>query len=155
MVRPHPLDPGLDPHEKVLARLARREDVADRVHYVDHGKLHEVLPAVSGAVCVNSTAGLAAVEFGCPTAVLGRAHYDMPGLTHQGGLDSFWTSALAPDGSLYEAFRSVLMAATQINGAYATPRGRELAVREAVRRLLIAEPDTLAATESEPYRKMG
>jgi capsular polysaccharide export protein len=79
-----------------------------------------MLPSMRGAVCVNSTAGLAAVEFGCPTVVLGRALYDMPGLTHQGGIDSFWRSADVPDHSLYEAFRDVMMATTQINGAYAT-----------------------------------
>ncbi len=62
--------------------------------------------------------------------------YDMQGLTHQGGIDSFWTSAEAPDSSLYEAFRDVMMATTQVNGAYATKRGRELAVPEAARRLL-------------------
>jgi capsular polysaccharide export protein len=136
VVRPHPFDHGLDPHEPVLAKLARREGVADRVHSVERGKLHEVLPMISGAVCVNSTAGLAAVEFGCPTAVLGRALYDMPGLTHQRGLDSFWQDPDRPNAALYQAFRNVLMAATQINGAYATRRGRELAVSEAARRLL-------------------
>jgi capsular polysaccharide export protein len=145
LVRPHPLDHGLDPHERVLARLARRAGVSERVHYVDHGKLHEMLPKITGAVCVNSTAGLAAVEFGCPTIALGRALYDMPGLTHQGGLDTFWTCAAQPDPSLYDAFRSVLMAATQINGAYATRRGRELAIPEAARRLLQVEPEVFAS----------
>ena len=139
LVRPHPLDHGLDDHESILAKLARREGVAGRVHFVDHGKLHEILPVMSGAVCVNSTAGLAAVEFGCPTVVLGRALYDMQGLTHQGGIDSFWTCAETPDRSLYEAFRDVMMATTQVNGAYATKRGRELAVPEAARRLLRGE----------------
>jgi capsular polysaccharide export protein len=136
LVRPHPLDHGLDDHESILTKLARREAVTGRVHFVDHGKLHEILPVMSGAVCVNSTAGLAAVEFGCPTVVLGRALYDMQGLTHQGGIDSFWTRAETPDPSLYEAFRDVMMATTQVNGAYATKRGRELAVPEAARRLL-------------------
>jgi capsular polysaccharide export protein len=136
LVRPHPLDHGLDDHESILAKLARGQGVAERVHFVDHGKLHEILPVMSGAVCVNSTAGLAAVEFGCPTVVLGRALYDMRGLTHQGGIDSFWSSAEPPDPDLYEAFRNVMMATTQLNGAYATKRGRELAVPEAARRLL-------------------
>jgi capsular polysaccharide export protein len=136
LVRPHPLDHGLDDHEGVLAKLAAQSGVAGRVHFVDYGKLHEILPLMSGAVCVNSTAGLAAVEFGRPTVVLGRALYDMPGLTHQGGLDSFWRSPQAPDPALYDAFRDVLMATTQINGAYATRRGRALAVPEAGRRLL-------------------
>jgi capsular polysaccharide export protein len=98
--------------------------------------LHEILPLMSGAVCVNSTAGLAAVEFGKPTVVLGRALYDMPGLTHQDGIDTFWRSPQAPDPRLYEAFRQVMMATTQVNGAYATRRGRALAVPEAGARLL-------------------
>jgi len=136
LVRPHPLDHGLDPHEPVIQKLSRCYGVEGRVHYVDHGKLHEILPLMKGAVCVNSTAGLAAVEFGCPTIVLGRAVYDMPGLTHQGGLDSFWRSGETPDPSLYLAFRSILMATTQVNGAYATRRGRNLAVAEAADRML-------------------
>jgi capsular polysaccharide export protein len=141
LVRPHPLDHGLDDHEGVITKLSRREGIVGRVHFVDHGKLHELLPSISGAVCVNSTAGLAAVEFGCPTVVLGRALYDMPGLTHQGGIDSFWRSADVPDNDLYEAFRDVMMATTQINGAYATRRGRALAVPEAARRLLRSDPE--------------
>jgi capsular polysaccharide export protein len=76
------------------------------------------------------------VEFGRPTVVLGRALYDMPGLTHQRGLDSFWQDPDRPDEALYVAFRNVLMAATQLNGAYATRRGRALALSEAARRLL-------------------
>jgi capsular polysaccharide export protein len=136
LVRPHPFDHGLDPHEPVIRKLSRRYGVEGRVHYVDHGKLHEILPLMTGAVCVNSTAGLAAVEFGCPTVVLGRAVYDMPGLTHQGGLDSFWRAGEAPDSNLYLAFRSIMMATTQINGAYATRRGRALAVPQAAQRML-------------------
>jgi capsular polysaccharide export protein len=145
LVRPHPLDHGLDDHERILAKLARRAGVTGRVHFVDHGKLHEILPVMSGAVCVNSTAGLAAVEFGCPTVVLGRALYDMRGLTHQGGIDTFWRSAEAPDGDLYVAFRDVIMATTQINGAYATRRGRDLAVPEAAARLLRGDADLYAS----------
>lgn len=135
MVRPHPLDPGLDPHERILARIAAEAGVADRVAFVDDGKLHEILPRIAGAVCVNSTAGLAAIEFGRPTLVLGRAIYDMRGLTHQGGLDRFWTAPEAPDAALYQAFRKVVLAKTQVNGAFATPRGRELAVKAVAARL--------------------
>jgi capsular polysaccharide export protein len=141
LVRPHPLDHGLDDHEGVLEKLAERTGVAGRVHFVDHGKLHEILPLMRGAVCVNSTAGLAAVEFDRPTVVLGRALYDMPGLTHQGGLDTFWRAPEKPDPTLYQSFRDVIMATTQINGAYATRRGRALAVPEAGRRLLQGDHD--------------
>jgi len=136
MVRPHPLDPGLDPHERVLTQIAAEAGVGSRVAFVDDGKLHEILPDITGAVCVNSTAGLAAIEFARPTIVLGRAIYDMPGLTHQGGLDRFWTAPEAPDMKLYLAFRQVVLAETQINGAFATPRGRALAVPAVAKRLV-------------------
>jgi capsular polysaccharide export protein len=94
---------------------------------------------MAGVVCVNSTAGLAAIEFGTPTITLGRAIYDMPGLTHQGDLDGFWTAPQVPDAELYLAFRHVVIAETQINGAYATAKGRHLAVPEIARRLLAPE----------------
>jgi capsular polysaccharide export protein len=136
MVRPHPLDPGIEPHESVLNGIAEREGVRDRVAFVDDGKLHEILPRIAGAVCVNSTAGLAAIEFDRPTVVLGRAIYDMPGLTHQGGLDSFWRAPQAPSAKLYNAFRRVVLGTTQVNGAFATPRGRALAVPGVVERLV-------------------
>jgi capsular polysaccharide export protein len=135
IIRPHPLDPGIDDHNGLIRRLASREGVEDRVHYLDHGKLHEVLPRICGAVCVNSTAGLSAVEFGKPTLTLGRAIYDMPGLTHQGGLEGFWTNPQTPNAALYTAFRRVMMATSQVNGAYATPFGRRLAAPEVARRL--------------------
>jgi capsular polysaccharide export protein len=138
VVRPHPLDPGLTRYPSLLARAARCFGAAGRVAYVDYGKLHEVLPHVCGVVCVNSTAGLAAVEFGKPTITLGRAIYDMPGMTHQGGLDRFWTAPETPDPDLYAAFRRAVLAETQVNGAYATARGRRLAVRGVAERLLAA-----------------
>ena len=100
------------------------------------GLLQDILPSMAGVVCVNSTAGLAAVEFGRPTITLGQAIYGMPGLTHQGSLASFWTSPEPQLPGLYEAFRNVVMAETQVNGAYATRKGRRLAIGEVARRLL-------------------
>jgi capsular polysaccharide export protein len=138
LVRPHPLDHGLAPHGARLTQAARALNVADRVAFSDWGHLHEVLPRMAGVVCINSTAGLAAVEFNRPTITLGRAIYDMAGMTHQGSLDTFWRDPQSPDPDLYRAFRRVLLARTQVNGAYATALGRRLAVHETARRLLAA-----------------
>jgi capsular polysaccharide export protein len=98
-------------------------------------------------VCVNSTAGLAAIEFGRPTVVLGRAIYDMPGMTHQGGLDSFWTAPEVPRAELYQAFRRVVLGTTQVNGAFATTRGRGLAVPAVTERLLAAQGHACATRQ--------
>ena len=79
---------------------------------------------------------MAALEFGRPTLVLGKAIYDVPGLTAQGGLDAFWSDPEAPEPGLFLAFRKVVMARTQINGAYSSRYGVGLAAPEAARRLL-------------------
>jgi capsular polysaccharide export protein len=77
-----------------------------------------------------------ASRIGCfsPTAAI----YDFEGLTHQGDLDGFWEAPQPPDPTLFDAFRRVVIARTQINGAYATRHGVDLAVPEAARRLLSA-----------------
>jgi capsular polysaccharide export protein len=134
--RPHPLDPGLSDYRRLIRRRARELGCSGRLHYCDYGKLHEILALMQGVVCVNSSAGLAGVEFQVPTITLGEALYDMPGLTHQGGLATFWSHPEPPDTKLYLAFRNVHMATTQINGGFATRRGRNLAIPVIVRRLL-------------------
>jgi len=45
---------------------------------------------------------------------------------------------------LFLRFRAVVMARTQINGSYYAPRGREMALPEATRRLLESVPETPA-----------
>jgi capsular polysaccharide export protein len=138
IVKSHPLDHGIVRHEVALARLARVNGVADRVFFCDKGDLDLILSRVAAVVTINSTAGLAAIGKGVPTLVLGDAFYDMPGLTHRGGLDRLWTDAEPPVAQLYQAFRRVVMARTQVNGAYATRRGVALAVPEVARRLINA-----------------
>ena len=134
----HPLDHGLERQDEALRRIAGRLGVAARVHFADQGDLNEILGRASGVVTVNSTAGLAAIEQGVPTTVMGQAIYDIAGLTHRGELDLFWRAPQAPDAALFEGFRRLVIARTQINGAYATRRGVELAAPEAARRLLDA-----------------
>jgi capsular polysaccharide export protein len=138
IIRPHPLDPGLVPYKSIVMTAARRGGVEDRVRLTDYGKFHEVVPKMAGVVCINSSAGLAAIEFGKPTVALGRAIYNMVGMTHWGSFDEFWRAPQPPDPALYTAFRRVVMASTQINGAYATAKGRQMAVPEIARRLLAA-----------------
>ena len=136
LFKSHPLDHGIEPHARSVAAAAARHGVAGRVFFTDIGDLYAMLPRGVGSVTVNSTAGLSAIERGLPTAVLGNAIYDLPGLTHQAGLDTLWTTPEAPDPALYDAFRRVVVGRTQISGAYAIRRGIERAAPEVARRLL-------------------
>lgn len=134
----HPLDHGLENHAATVHSAAKAAGMAGRVICIDGGHLPTLIRASSGVLSVNSTGGLTAIEYGRPALTLGRAIYDLPGLTHQSGLDRFWTAPEAPDLSLYKAFRRVVMKRTQINGAFSTAKGIDIAVHEAARRLLEA-----------------
>ncbi|MDB5439794.1 MAG: capsular biosynthesis protein [Caulobacteraceae bacterium] len=136
LFKSHPLDHGLEAHQAHVQAAASRWGMAERVFFVDDGHFPSILRRGCAVVTVNSTGGLAALELGLPTLVLGQALYDIQGLTHQGGLDSFWTTPEAPDRRLFAAYRAAVIGATQINGAFSTRRGVEMIIPEAVRRLL-------------------
>lgn len=113
-VKPHPLDPQLVPWE----RLSREGPAGDRTIFLDGGSLEALAPRLSGLVTVNSTAGLSALRAGRPVLTLGHATYDRPGLTHQSGLDKFWSAPERPDPSAVRAFVAALAKATQVPGAF-------------------------------------
>ena len=132
----HPLDHGLERHDRVAGRAAARAGVGGRVFFIDSGHFPTLVRASRGVISVNSTGGLAALELGCPAIALGRAIYGLPGLTHQGGLDRFWAAPEGPDQALLADYRAVVMARTQINGDFSTARGISMVVPEAARRML-------------------
>ena len=66
---------------------------------------------------------------------LGRSVYDLPGLTHQGSLASFWIAPSPPDALLFEAFRKVLRYACLVEGDFFTREGVARAVADAVPRI--------------------
>jgi len=131
----HPLDHGIEKHEDHIRQIANDLGVGDRCAFIGAGHLASLLRLAEAVITVNSTAGLTAIEFGRPTVALGDAIYDMPGLTHQGGIDSIWTTPDPVDADLYRAFRLVVTGLTQVNGAYSTRRNIRLAVEGVARRL--------------------
>jgi capsular polysaccharide export protein len=141
VVKNHPLDCGRIDYERVVANRAAAAGIGPRTLYLDGGDLPALLGQALGLVVVNSTSGLSGLHRGLPTVVLGRALYDIPGLTHDAGgtqedrLDRFWRSPEPPDGELYRAFRRVVMERTQINGGFYSERGLALAVPATAARL--------------------
>jgi capsular polysaccharide export protein len=73
-----------------------------------------------GLVCVNSTSATLALAKGTPVCTIGEAIYDMPGLTHQGHLDTFWTKPTPPEPGLYRDFRRVLVDRCLVRGGLAS-----------------------------------
>lgn len=134
----HPLDPGLVDYERVVERLSAEHRITDRVILLDGGNLNVLARGARGSVTINSTAGLATIGFACPTKVLGRAVYDIEGLTDRKPLSRFWNDPEAPDADLFLRFRHVMMERTQINGAFYTPQGMRMAAVGAAERLVSA-----------------
>lgn len=136
LVKEHPLDSGYRNWRRTIKRMARRLGVADRVFHIDGGDLETLAASASGMVCVNSTSGTLALEAGLPVVVLGEAVYDVPGVTHQGGLDRFWRAPERPDRQLYDAFKRLLHARCLVRGGLASKSGLEVLVRNSAERLL-------------------
>jgi hypothetical protein len=114
----HPLDRGHRDYGRQIAEAAAEAGVGGRVHYVHDLHLPTLLQCARGVVLVNSTTGLSALFHRAPVKTLGRCIYDLPGLTHQGDLASFWKSPERPDKRLFERFRNYLIGMTQVSGSF-------------------------------------
>jgi capsular polysaccharide export protein len=156
IVKLHPLDSGIIDWEGMVCHIACDAGAAERVTVLDGGNIPDLLSRCQGVVTVNSTLGAEALADGRPVIALGKALYDLPGLTFGRGLDRFWTEAAPPDAELFDAFRRVLAARCLIPGSFFCEAGLRLAVEAAVGRLEAvetcparqpAQPDTVLAAE--------
>ncbi|MGC1302781.1 MAG: hypothetical protein WA840_10440, partial [Caulobacteraceae bacterium] len=136
VVKEHPLDNGLGNWRRRTLDYARALGVQDRVSFLEVGDIGLLVRAARGVVTVNSTTGTLALAAGVPVFTLGRAVYDMAGLTHRGSLDSFWSHPQPPDLGLYEAFRKVLAHRCLLHGGFYDTASRPALISAAVERIL-------------------
>jgi capsular polysaccharide export protein len=134
-VKEHPLDNGVIDWRHVTEAAARDAGVADRVVLIEECDLQRLLDRTLGMVTVNSTSATFALASGIPVIALGRSVYDLPGLTHQGSLETFWRSPSRPDADLFDAFRRVVTHASLLDGDFFTRDGVARAVAGAVPRI--------------------
>lgn len=149
VIKNHPLDNAWINYPRLVRRLARKRGIAERVRFLDGGDLNALIDHARGTVLVNSTVGLTALARQGPVIALGQAIFDLPGLTFQGPLATFWRDATPPDASLLGDYLRVLEHACLVNGNYYTEAGMRLAIRNALPRLTGGE-DVLA--EAPPRR---
>jgi capsular polysaccharide export protein len=135
VVKLHPLDSGLVDWAAITGYLAVELGIADRLTILDGGDLGKLLARQPAVVTVNSTVGTLALTCGLPVIALGKAVYDIAGLTFQGELDEFWSTPTPPDAALFDAFRRVLAGRCLIPGSFFNEAGLRLAVNAAISRL--------------------
>jgi capsular polysaccharide export protein len=132
----HPLDPGVENLAARCHAIARKAKVADRVVFLEGGVFAQLARASKGIVAVNSTAAYAALGFGLPVKLLGRAVFDIDGLTDRRSLDQFWNAPTAPDADLFARFRRRLSERTQVYGSFHNPRNLRGTAERLVQRLI-------------------
>ena len=118
VVKHHPHDRAYRDYTRYLRDLAARHGLSDRLIYVHDLHLPTLLKAARGVVTMNSTVGTSALFHHTPTKVMGKAVYDIPGLTCQRPLAEFLRDPGTVDNDLLVAFTRWLREDNQINGSF-------------------------------------
>ncbi len=118
VIKHHPMDRGFCHYGGVIQRLVREHQLDGRVVYCHDLHLPTLLAHAKGLISINSTVGISGLLHKTPTIALGRALYDLPGLTHQGALSTFWQAADPVDPQFFQRFRTYLYERTQLDGSF-------------------------------------
>jgi capsular polysaccharide export protein len=116
VLKHHPMDRPFRDYTELFDALRREHGLEGRLFYIHDLHLPTLLKHARGTVTINSTVGLSGIHHRTPTKVMGNAIYDMPGLTHQGSLESMWQAPEPVDMETYHAFRWWLLQHNQANG---------------------------------------
>lgn len=115
----HPVDRGRRDYRSFIFEQAEILGVKSRIIVLYDTHLPTCIKYAKGTVTVNSTVGFTSLSYGVPTITLGRAVYDMKGLTNYGvELKEFWHNQLPPSIELFNKFRSYVISNTQLNGSF-------------------------------------
>jgi capsular polysaccharide export protein len=115
----HPMDRGRKNYSRFINRISVNLGINYRIMVVHDVHLPTCLKNAIGTVTINSSVGFSSLYHKIPTIALGRALYDIEGLTCNGMLlNDFWNDYKAPDTLLYKKFRLYLIEKTQLNGSF-------------------------------------
>ena len=112
----HPMDRGYTDYACLFTNLVSELGLQGRVFYVHDVCLPTLLKHAQGTVLINSTVGVSSLFHETPVITLGKAVYNLPGLTSQLSLKAFWRIRESVDVELFNSFRSYLISRNQLNG---------------------------------------
>lgn len=113
----HPIDRGYADYRQFIQNLNAKFQ-SDRLLYLDKINNPIALTNALGCVTVNSSMGISSLINKTPVICLGEAAFDLPGLTHQGNLDTFWTDAEEVNTDNVKKFVSLLKETSQGHGTF-------------------------------------
>lgn len=114
----HPMDRGFNNYARYIKKLCYAYDLIDRVFYCHDVHLPTLIKEAKGMVTINSTVGISSLHHSTPTKVLGRAVYDLKGVTSQKPLDDFWQACCKPCEVTFKKFNQLLKSKNQIPGSF-------------------------------------
>jgi len=147
LLKGHPLDSSFYNWDRFVRHDARKLGLEGRLHFVDGGDLEDMVDSARGLICVNSTSATLALAVDVPVCTVGDAIYDMPGLTHQQHLDTFWNDPTAPEPGLYRAFRRVLVDRCLVRGGLASESAVTILVASMIERLQLSRESRAAVRQ--------
>ena len=152
----HPLEDGRVPVAREIRRLAALHGLVKRVHFVQGGKLAQLLNHARTAVTVNSTAAQQVLWRGLPLKVFGAAVYAKPEFVSTQTLPDFFGQPTRPDSRAYRDYRHFLLETSQVPGGFYSTRGRRELLRQVVDMMLQAEDpyDALTSGNAAPRQQL-
>jgi capsular polysaccharide export protein len=152
----HPLEDGRVPVAHEINRLAAEYSVTPRVHFVQGGKLAQLLNHAHTAVTVNSTAAQQVLWRGLPLKVFGAAVYAKPEFVSTQPLTDFFAHPTRPDSRAYRDYRHYLLETSQIPGGFYSTKGRRELLRQVVDMMLQTEDpyDALSSGNAAPRQQL-
>jgi len=132
----HPLDDGRDKLKQHIQASAAKNDVADRVDFIQGGKLGVLLDSATGAITINSTAAQQALWRSLPVRAIGQSVFKKDGLVSPQPLADFFENPTPPDRAAYMIYRRFLLQTSQVAGGYYTAKGRAALTRRVIDMML-------------------
>lgn len=119
VIKHHPMDRGKKNYKRFITKISKDLGVENRVIAVHDVHLPTILQNTIATITINSTVGISALFHHSPTLCMGKALYDIDGLTSKGiSLDDFWQDYKEVNQELFDKFRCYLIEKTQINGSF-------------------------------------
>jgi len=112
----HPLDRGYTDYTNLFANFVSELGLQGRVFYVHDVCLPTLLQHAQGTVVINSTVGMSSLLYGTPVKTLGKAIYNLPGITSKLSLNAFWRKPGKVDEPAFAHLRNYLVTQNQLNG---------------------------------------
>ena len=128
----HPLEDYFHPLAEYAMARAAQLGIRDRVHFIEGGKLAELLDQAQSVVTVNSTAAQQALWRNLPVKALGRAVYSKPTLVSDQALAAFFQEPKQPSSKDYDVFYRFMLETSQFRGGFYSVAGRAMLIRAVV-----------------------